>query len=438
MKDEGRTSKPVPSKDVPAGKTPGAGQAEEMRPEAGASGSKKEGPRRKWHSLWGQICDRRNLQAAWKRVRRNKGKPGIDRVTVEEFENRAEQEITQLEKELRDGNYEPLPVRRVMIPKADGSQRPLGIPAVRDRVAGQAVLNVVGPLYEGKFSDASHAYRKGRGDATALHQVCVNLREGYVHVVDLDIEKYFDSIPHEPMLDAVAEDVADGTVLRFLRKMLKAPIQDGSHRSRPERGTPQGGVLSPWLANVYLHKLDVAFPDLDVRIVRYADDALLMARTPLLARKALERAKEVIEGQLGLRVHPDKTRIATVWQGIPFLGFELKNGREGKLMAWVKEKAVIRFRERVRELTKRNRAISVGELFRQLTEYLRGWGTYFTRATQRTLFHKLDTWVARRVWSFVAKRWKSYAWRRYPYRKLYGVCGLISLERMRTSRTRRT
>ena len=429
-------SKPEPSKDVPAGKTPGMGQVEEMRTESGASGSKKEGPRRKWHSLWGQICDRRNLQAAWKRVRRNKGAPGIDGVTVEEFEIHAEKEMTRLEKELRDGSYEPLPVRRVMIPKADGSQRPLGIPAVRDRVTGQAVLNVVGPLYEEKFSDASHGFREGRGDATALHQVCVNLREGYVHVVDLDIEKFFDNIPHEPLLDAVAEDIADGTLLRLLRKMLTAPVQDGMHRYRPERGTPQGGSLSPWLANVYLHTLDVAFPDLDVRVVRYADDALLMARTPALARKALERAKEVIEGQLGLRVHPDKTRIVTVWQGVPYLGFELKQGREGKLMAWVKYKAVERFRERVSALTRRNQPISIGEMLRQLTSYLRGWGTYFTRATQRTLFHKLDTWVARRVWSFIAKRWKSYTWRRYSYRRLYGECSLVSLERMRTSRTR--
>ena len=409
-----------------------------MRTEAGASGSKKEWARRKWHSLWGQICDRRNLQAAWKRVRRNRGAPGIDRVTIEEFEVRAEEELQRLERELRDGSYEPLPVRRVMIPKPDGSERPLGIPAVRDRVAGQAALNVLGPLYEEKFSDASHGYREGRGDGTALHQACVNLREGYVHVVDLDIEKYFDSIPHEPLLDAVAEDVADGTLLGFLRKMLKAPVQDGAHRYRPERGTPQGGVLSPWLANVYLHKLDIAFPDLDVRVVRYADDALLMARTSGTAGKALDRAKEVIEGQLGLRVHPHKTRIVTLRDGIPYLGFELKRGRNGKLAAWVKEKAVERFRERVRELTKRSRPISVGDLLRRLSLYLRGWGTYFTRATNWVLFRKLDKWVARRVWSFIAKRWKSYTWRRYSFRRLYGECGLVSLLSMRASRFRRT
>jgi group II intron reverse transcriptase/maturase len=359
-------------------------------------------------------------------------------VTIEEFEARAHEELERLERELRDGSYEPLPVRRVMIPKPDGSERPLGIPSVRDRVAGQAALNVLGPLYEEKFSDASHGYREGRGDATALHQVCVNLREGYVHVVDLDIEKYFDSIPHEPLLDAVAEDVADGTLLRFLRKMLKAPVQDGARRYRPERGTPQGGVLSPWLANVYLHKLDVAFPDLDVRVVRYADDALLMARRADMAGKALERAKEVIEGVLGLRVHPRKTRIVTLRQGIPYLGFELKRGRDGRLVAWVREKAVERCRERIRELTRRSRPVSMGTLLRQLSEYLRGWGNYFTRATNWVLFRKLDKWVARRVWAFSAKRWRSYAWRRYPFQRLYGELGVVSLLDMRASRRRRS
>ncbi len=438
MTEDGRTSTSRASRDVPAGKTPGTSAAEDMRTKAGASGSKKKAPRRKWHSLWGQLCDRRNLQAAWKRVRRNRGAPGIDRVTIEEFESRVDEELDRLERELRDGSYEPLPVRRVMIPKPDGSERPLGIPAVRDRVAGQAALNVLGPLYEGKFSDASHGYREGRGDATALHQVCVNLREGYVYVVDLDIEQYFDSIPHEPLLDAVAEDVADGTLLRFLRKMLTAPVQDGAHRYRPDRGTPQGGVLSPWLANVYLHKLDIAFPDLDVRVVRYADDALLMARVPGVARQALQRATEVIEGQLGLRVHPHKTRIVTLRQGIRFLGFELKLGRNGKLVAWVTQKAIDRFRDRVRELTRRSRPISMGTLLRQLTVYVRGWGNYFTRATNWRLFRQLDKWVVRRVWSFKTKRWRSYAWRRYSRRRLYGELGLVSLLDLRVSRGRRT
>jgi RNA-directed DNA polymerase len=411
--------------------------AEEMRAEAVGSGSKKEVPRRKWHSLWGQICDRRNLQAAWKLVLRNHGSPGSDGETIEEFRERADEELTQLESELRDGTYQPHPVRRVMIPKPDGTQRPLGIPAVRDRVAGQAALNVLGPLYEGKFSDASHGYRPGRGDATALHQVCVNLREGYVHVVDLDIEKYFDSIPHEPLLDAVAEDVADGTVLRFLRKLLTAPVQDGARRYSPEQGTPQGGVISPLLANLYLHPLDEGFADFDVRVVRYADDALLMTRSPSMARKAQERAKEILEGRLGLRVNARKTQIVTLWKGIPYLGFILQRWR-GRIVAWVKPKALDRFRERVRELTKRTLPVSVGELIRRLSRYLRGWGTYFTRATNWNLFRKLDKWVARRIWSFIAKRWRNGVWHRYPMSRLFGQCGPTNLTDMRAARRRRT
>ena len=214
--------------------------------------------RRKFHSLMGQVLELRRLRAAYEAVRVNHGAAGVDGVSVEEFGERLEENLLELTSELRQRTYRPLPVRRVLIPKPDGGQRALGIPAVRDRVVQQAVVGVLEPIFEKEFSSHSHGFRPQRSCFTALRELYGQVRAGHLYIVDVDIEKFFDTIAHEPLIDAVAEKVADGSVLRLIRLFVQALIQDGYKFVRPKAGTPQGGVISPLLANIYLGKLDRA------------------------------------------------------------------------------------------------------------------------------------------------------------------------------------
>src|SRR5213078_1552606 len=275
--------------------------------------SSLQAKRRKHHSLMGQVLDLRRLRAAYEAVRSNRGAPGVDGVTVEAFGAQLEANLAALVVELRAKTYRPQPVRRVLIPKPDGGQRPLGIPAVRDRVVQQAVLQVLEPIFEAQFSPHSHGFRPGRSTFSALRELYSQVRGGHVHIVDVDIEKFFDEIPHEPLLDAVAERVADGSVLWLVRLFLEALIQDGYKLVRPRAGTPQGGVVSPLLANIYLARLD------RVLDAEGADDVRLTSRTAAGAEQALKRTAEVLTG-LGLRLSERKTKLVTLSQGVDFLG----------------------------------------------------------------------------------------------------------------------
>src|SRR6059036_55625 len=270
----------------------------------------------------GQVLDLRRLRAAYEAVRSNRGAPGVDGVTVEAFGEQLEANLAVLVVELRAKTYRPQPVRRVLIPKPDGNQRPLGIPAVRDRVVQQAVLQVLEPIFEAQFSPHSHGFRPGHSTFSALRELYSQVRGGHVHIVDVDIEKFFDEIPHEPLLDAVAERVADGSVLRLVRLFLEALIQDGYRLVRPRAGTPQGGVVSPLLANIYLARLDRVLDAESVSYVRYADDVRLTSRTAAGAEQALKRTAEVLE-ELGLRLNPQKTKLVSIHQGVDFLGYPL-------------------------------------------------------------------------------------------------------------------
>jgi RNA-directed DNA polymerase len=219
------------------------------------------------------VLDPRRLRAAYDAVRVNRGEPGVDGVTVDAFGEDLDANLVALIAELRARTYRPQPVRRVWIPKPDGDQRPLGVPAVRDRVVQQAVLQVLEPIFEAEFSSHSHGFRPGRSTFSALRELYGHVRDGHVYIVDVDIEKFFDEIPHEPLIEAVAERVADGSVLRLVRLFLEALIQDGYRLVRPKAGTPQGGVVSPLLANIYLTRLDRVLDAEGVSFVRYADDA---------------------------------------------------------------------------------------------------------------------------------------------------------------------
>jgi RNA-directed DNA polymerase len=372
----------------------------------------------------GQVLDPRRMRAAYHAVRANGGAPGVDGVTVEAFGDRLEENLRALISELRGRTYRPRPVRRVLIPKPDGGQRPLGIPAVRDRVVQQAVLGVLEPIFEADFSPHSHGFRPG-----ALRELYGHVRTGHIYLVDVDVAKFYDTIPHEPLLDAVAERVADGSVLRLIRVFLEALIQDGYRLVRPRAGTPQGGVISPLLANIYLARLDRVLDAEGVSYVRYADDVRLASRTPAGARHALTRTAEVLEG-LGLRLNPQKTKLVSIHQGVDFLGYRLIRVK-GHLNVYLTPTAVTRCREQVRQLTRRTAGVSLPVLVARLNEYLRGWGEYFKRAQCSGVLDRLDKWVARRVRASQAKRWRNTLWRRYPDQYLHGTLGLTCLYALR-------
>lgn len=381
--------------------------------------------RRKFHSLMGQVLEVRRLRSAYEKVRAKRGAPGVDGVSVEQFGESLEQNLVKLIAELRARTYRPLPVKRVLIPKPDGGQRPLGIPAVRDRVVQQAVLGVLEPIFEADFSPHSHGFRPGRSCFSALRELYGQVRAGHVYIVDVDIEKFFDTIAHESLIDAVAEKVADGSVLRLIRLFLEALIQDGYRLMRPKAGTPQGGVASPLLANIYLGQLDRVLEAEGVAFVRYADDVRLLSRTPAGAQKALQRTEEVL-WELGLRLNQNKTRRVSIDQGVDFLGYRLI-AVKGHLNAYINPKVLERFRDEVRRLTRRTAGVSFVVMVDRLNEYLRGWGEYFKRAQASGVLDRLDQWIARRVRAYRAKRWRNSYWRRYPDQYLYGQLGLVRL-----------
>ena len=275
----------------------------------------------------------------------------------------------------------------------------------------------------------SHGFRPGHSTFSALRELYSQVRGGHVHIVDVDIEKFFDEIPHEPLLDAVAERVADGSVLRLVRLFLEALIQDGYRLVRPSAGTPQGGVVSPLLANIYLARLDRVLEAEGVSFVRYADDVRLTSRTEAGAQQALRRTGEILQ-ELGLRLSTGKTKLVTLSQGVDFLGYRLVV-RKGHLNVWINPKAVERFREEVRRLTRRTAGRSLRAMVFRLNRYVRGWGEYFKRAEASGVFDRLDSWITRRLRAYMAKRWRNGFWRRYPDQYFWHQLGLTRLYHLR-------
>jgi len=377
----------------------------------------------------GQVLDLRRLRAAYEAVRSNRGEPGVDGVTVEAFGEQLEANLAALVVELRAKTYRPQPVRRVWIPKPDGDQRPLGIPAVRDRVVQQAVLQVLEPIFEADFSSHSHGFRPGRSTFSALRELYGQVRDGHVWIVDVDIEKFFDEIPHEPLIEAVAERVADGSVLRLVRLFLEALIQDGYRVVRPKAGTPQGGVVSPLLANIYLARLDRVLEAEGISFVRYADDVRLNSRTEAGAQQALKRTGAVLQ-ELGLRLSTRKTKLVRLSQGVDFLGYRLIR-QKGHLNVYITPKALERFRQEVRRLTRRTAGKSLRVMVSRLDRYVRGWGEYFKRAQAAGVFDRHDRWITRRLRAFKAKRWRNGLWRRYPDQYFWVHLGLTRLYHLR-------
>ena len=331
-----------------------------------------------WFSLKDKMCSDVALSRAWARVRANAGAPGVDGITVERFERNLDERLSRLQQALRDGSFQPQSIRRVEIPKTDGSKRPLGIPSVVDRVAQAAVLETIEPIFEHAFDDASYGFRPGRGCKDALRAVQQGLDEGLCHIVDADLQRYFDTIPHAKLMSQVFYWIKDGSVLDVIERFVKAKVTSELGTWTPEQGTPQGAVLSPMLANLYLHPLDQLLRASGYRLVRYADDFVVMCSSQLAANRALEVIKGWVE-QAGLALHPEKTRLADLTQDggyIDFLGYRFER-HNGKLRRRIKPKKLTALKAKIRELTPRSSGISMAAIIGRLNQTLRGVFEYF-------------------------------------------------------------
>ncbi len=356
----------------------------------------------RWYSLIDKVCASATLEAAWEKVRANAGAAGVDRQSIERFEANENLYLAELAAALRDGSYGAQPVRRVDIPKGDGRTRPLGIPTVKDRIVQTAVKFALEPIFEATFRPASYGFRPGRGCRDALREVAQLIADGHTFVVDADLASYFDSIPHERLMHRVEERVSDGRVLGLLRNWLGQDILHGLERWTPTAGTPQGAVISPLLANIYLHPLDELMAARGYRMVRYADDFVVLCKSREEAAAALaDIAAWVAEN--GLRLHPDKTHVGDCRQageGFEFLGYRFEAGRR-----WVRKKSLTRLKNRIRERTRRTRGQSLEQIIASLNRVLRGWFGYFKYAHPAT-FIALDKFIRRRLRAILSKQEK--------------------------------
>jgi RNA-directed DNA polymerase len=356
----------------------------------------------KWFSLIDKVYRIETLRAAWQKVEANDGAAGVDRQTVERFAARATMYLEELSTALKKGTYRPEPVRRVEIAKGGGKFRPLGIPAVKDRIVQTALKFVLEPIFEREFVSMSYGFRPGLGCKDALGEVERLLKAGYTFVVDADLQSYFETIPHAELLKRVEEKISDGRVLELIEAFLKQDIVKEMERWTPTGGAPQGAVISPLLANIYLHPLDCHIEQKGFRMVRYADDFVVLCQSADKAQAALEEVKAWIESH-SLKLSTDKTHVGDCRQegeGFEFLGYHFEAGRR-----WVRKKSLKAFRDRVRRRTKRARGESLAKIVGSLNPMLRGWFHYFKHAHTNT-FTSMDRFVRRRLRAVLRKQEK--------------------------------
>jgi RNA-directed DNA polymerase len=353
-----------------------------------------------WYSLLDKVYAERTLEAAWRRVERNSGSAGVDRQSVQAFGARAETYLGEIAQELRAGTYRPQPVRRVWIPKPGRAERrPLGIPTVKDRIVQTALKLVLEPIWEAGFAEQSYGFRPRRGCKDALRRVQELLDGGATWVVEVDLESYFDRIPHAALVTEVERKIADGGVLRLLRAYLSQGVMDGLEQWQPESGSPQGAVVSPLLANLYLDPLDRQMAEAGSQMVRYADDMVVLCRSQVEAETALRELRAWVAAH-GLTLHPEKTRIVDATQrgGFDFLGYHFERGKK-----WPSKRSERQLRDAIRAKTGRKVGGSVESIIAGLNPVVRGWFGYF-KHSHWTTFGTLDGWIRMRLRSIL--RWR--------------------------------
>jgi RNA-directed DNA polymerase len=373
------------------------------------------------------IADPANLTTAWAKVRANRGAAGVDRQTITAFGDDADHQLASLRNRLLSAQrYVPPPVRRVEIPKPDGRMRPLGIPTVADRVVQQAVVQVIGPAFEAMFTPSSFGYRPGRSASDAVGWVRKAIRSGDRWVAEFDIVGFFDNLRHARLLREVAKVVDDVEVIGLIRRWLQAGVLTEAGLTARDAGTPQGGVISPLLANIYLHRLDVEVRTAGFRLIRYADDFVILADRRWKV-EAADRLVRAVLADIGLEVAEAKSGIVKTYNGFEFLGFSFS----GRFLR-PRPRALKGFKDRVRSLTPRKAPCSLAQTITDLNPLLRGWGGYFGRGDVISLFEDLDKWIRMRLRSQARKRFKSHGGadhHRWPNR-LFDGYGLVRLEHL--------
>lgn len=351
-----------------------------------------------------RILEPENLNKAFKRVKKNKGSHGVDKMEVKHLLQHLKDEGEELRKSILEGKYQPMPVRRVEIPKDNGKKRPLGIPTVSDRMVQQAIQQVLSTIYEPTFSETSYGFRPRRSAHDALEKCKEYADEGYTYVVDMDLEKFFDTVSQSKMIEILSRTIKDGRVISLIHKYLRAGAIVDRKFEETTQGLAQGGPLSPLCSNIMLNELDKELEKRGVRFVRYADDCMLFAKTKRSAKRIMEHILPFIEGKLKLRVNHEKTSVAYIGR-IKFLGYGFYPAK-GEMKLRVHGKSIAKMKKKIREITSRRQGISYEELKLNLKQYVVGWVNYFKLANMKILLKDIDQWLRRRLRMFIWKRWK--------------------------------
>lgn len=351
-----------------------------------------------------KILSRDNMNLAYKKVKANKGASGIDDMQVDELLQYLKENGEQIEEDIRKGEYNPKAVRRVEIPKADGSKRKLGIPTVVDRVIQQAIAQQLSKIYEPIFSENSYGFRPNRGCHDAIQRAKEIINKGYKWVVDLDLEKFFDTVNQDLLISIIRRTVNEDKVVSLIRKYLQAGVLVNGVFEKTEKGTPQGGNISPILSNIMLNELDKELESRGLKFVRYADDCIIFTKSRKAAERVMENITKFIEKKLRLKVNRKKSKVDRPWR-IKYLGFSFYQTK-GKVEIRIHPKSIEKFKDKIREITSRSNAMSMETRFQKLRQVIRGWVNYFKIANMKRIAQKLDKWIRRRIRMCYWKQWK--------------------------------